>query len=174
MKTKIIILIALFLSNIVAAQSKVGTINSDYLMGLMPEGKIVVEKSKAYAKELDSLFSIKVVEYQKSLEEFKNIDDTLSQELKNLKFSELQKLENDVNQSKQNGNQLIRLKENELMRPLYKKLGEAIAEIAKEYNYTQILTVQGNEFAYIDPNYDITRLVMVKMNLQEPEPASKK
>ena len=37
-------------------------------------------------KELDSLFSIKVVEYQKSLEEFKNIDDSLSQELKNSKI----------------------------------------------------------------------------------------
>ena len=174
MKSKIIILFALLISNIAAAQSKVGTVNSDYLMGLMPEGKIVVERTKAYAEKLDSLFSIKVVEYQKTLEEFKNIDDSTSKELKTLKFSELQKLENEVNQSKQNGNQLMRLKENELMRPLYTKLAEAIAAVAKENNYTQILTVQGNEFAYIDPNFDITGLVMVKMNLQEPEPVSEK
>ena len=51
MKSKIIILIALFLSNIAAAQSKVGTINSDYLMGLMPEGKIVVEQIQSLCRK---------------------------------------------------------------------------------------------------------------------------
>lgn len=61
----------------------------------------------------------------------------------------------------------MRLKENELMKPLYKKLGEAISEVSKENNYTQILTVQGNEFAYIDRNFDITDLVIAKLNINK-------
>ena len=167
MKLKTFFLIAILISNISIAQSKVGTVNSDYVLSIMPEGKKVVELTKVYAERLDSLFSIKVIAYQKKLEEFKSINDTGNQDFKTKKFTELQILETEVNKSKQKGSQLMRLKENELMKPLYKKLGEAISEVSKENNYTQILTVQGNEFAYIDRNFDITDLVIAKLNINK-------
>ena len=167
MKLKTFFLIAILISNISIAQSKVGTVNSDYVLSIMPEGKKVVELTKVYAERLDSLFSIKVIAYQKKLEEFKSINDTVNQDFKTKKFTELQILETEVNKSKQKGSQLMRLKENELMKPLYKKLGEAISEVSKENNYTQILTVQGNEFAYIDRNFDITDLVIAKININK-------
>jgi len=167
MKLKTFFLIAILISNISVAQSKVGTVNSDYVLSIMPEGKKVVELTKVYAERLDSLFSIKVIAYQKKLEEFKSINDTVNQDFKTKKFTELQILETEVNKSKQKGSQLMRLKENELMKPLYKKLGEAISEVSKENNYTQILTVQGNEFAYIDRNFDITDLVIAKLNINK-------
>ncbi len=167
MKLKTFFLIAILISNISIAQSKVGTVNSDYVLSIMPEGKKVVELTKVYAERLDSLFSIKVIAYQKKLEEFKSINDTVNQDFKTKKFTELQILETEVNKSKQKGSQLMRLKENELMKPLYKKLGKAISEVSKENNYTQILTVQGNEFAYIDRNFDITDLVIAKLNINK-------
>mgnify|MGYP001381575164 CR=1 FL=1 len=167
MKLKTFFLIAILISNISIAQSKVGTVNSDYVLSIMPEGKKVVELTKVYAERLDSLFSIKVIAYQKKIEEFKSINDTVNQDFKTKKFTELQILETEVNKSKQKGSQLMRLKENELMKPLYKKLGEAISEVSKENNYTQILTVQGNEFAYIDRNFDITDLVIAKLNINK-------
>ena len=167
MKLKTFFLIAILISNISIAQSKVGTVNSDYVLSIMPEGKKVVELTKDYAERLDSLFSIKVIAYQKKLEEFKSINDTVNQDFKTKKFTELQILETEVSKSKQKGSQLMRLKENELMKPLYKKLGEAISEVSKENNYTQILTVQGNEFAYIDRNFDITDLVIAKLNINK-------
>lgn len=167
MKLKTFFLIAILISNISIAQSKVGTVNSDYVLSIMPEGKKVVELTKVYAERLDSLFSIKVIAYQKKLEEFKSINDTVNQDFKTKKFTELQILETEVSKSKQKGSQLMRLKENELMKPLYKKLGEAISEVSKENNYTQILTVQGNEFAYIDRNFDITDLVIAKLNINK-------
>tara|TARA_B100000795_G_scaffold53074_1_gene34780 strand:+ start:2451 stop:2975 length:525 start_codon:yes stop_codon:yes gene_type:complete len=167
MKLKTFFLITILISNISIAQSKVGTVNSDYVLSIMPEGKKVVELTKVYAERLDSLFSIKVIAYQKKLEEFKSINDTVNQDFKTKKFTELQILETEVNKSKQKGSQLMRLKENELMKPLYKKLGEAISEVSKENNYTQILTVQGNEFAYIDRNFDITDLVIAKLNINK-------
>ena len=167
MKLKTFFLIAILISNISIAQSKVGTVNSDYVLSIMPEGKKVVELTKVYAERLDSLFSIKVIAYQKKIEEFKSINDTVNQDFKTKKFTELQILETEVNKSKQKGSQLMRLKENELMKPLYKKLGKAISEVSKENNYTQILTVQGNEFAYIDRNFDITDLVIAKLNINK-------
>ena len=53
------------------------------------------------------------------------------------------------------------------MRPLYKKTTEIIEEIAKEKGYTQILTVTGNNFAYIDIKHDITKLVLDKLGIKE-------
>ena len=174
MKSKIIILFAILISLSSVAQSKVGTVDSDYVLSLMPEGKTVVKLTKSYAERLDSLFAIKVVAYQKKLEEFKGIDDTLSQEMKTKKFTELQQSESEVNASKQKGTQLMRLKESELMRPLYKKLGDVIAAVAKENSYTQILTIQGNEFAYLDMDFDITQLVMAKLNIEKLAPTPEK
>ena len=56
-----------------------------------------------------------------------------------------------------------------MIKPLYKKLGDAIRAVAKEINYTQILTLQGNEFSYVDSALDITELVMVKLNIEKPK-----
>ena len=64
---------------------------------------------------------------------------------------------------------LMQLKQNELMRPLYKKLSDAIKVVVKEQGYTHILTISGNEFAYVDEKYDITKLVMAKLGVKEPE-----
>jgi len=87
MKLKTFFLIAILISNISIAQSKVGTVNSDYVLSIMPEGKKVVELTKVYAERLDSLFSIKVIAYQKKLEEFKSINDTVNQDFKTKKFT---------------------------------------------------------------------------------------
>jgi outer membrane protein len=174
MKSKIIIVFAILISSITGAQSKVGTVNSDYLLSLMPEGKTVVKLTKEYAERLDSVFALKVTAYQNSLNEFKELPDSLSQYKKTVKLIEIQKLEGEVNQAKQKGTQLMRQKENELMKPLYKKLGDAIGTVAKENNYTQVLTLQGNEFAYVDRKFDITDLVIAKLNIKIPEATEKK
>jgi outer membrane protein len=169
MKSKISILFAILISSIALAQSKVGTVNSDYLLSVMPEGKIVVKLTKGYAERLDSVYALKVTAYQNSLTEFRDLADSISQEAKTVKLIEIQKFEAAVNKAKEAGTQLMRQKENELMRPLYKKLGEAIRAVAIENKYTQVLTLQGNEFAYIDSNFDITELVMVKLNIEKPK-----
>ena len=174
MKSKISILFAILISSISLAQSKVGTVNSDYLLSVMPESKIVVKLTKEYAERLDSVFALKVTAYKNSLNEFRDFADSISQDTKTLKLIEIQKFEAEVNQAKEAGTQLMRQKENELMKPLYKKLGDAIRAVAKENNYTQILTLQGNEFAYVDSAFDITELVMVKLNIEKPKATTEK
>jgi outer membrane protein len=78
-------------------------------------------------------------------------------------------MEADIKKYQQNGNQLMKLKRDELMRPLYKKLNNAIKQVSKENKYTQVLTVTGNQFAFIDNNFDITTLVITKLGITVPE-----
>ncbi len=55
------------------------------------------------------------------------------------------------------------------MRPLYNKLSEAIRDVSKANNFTQVLTITGNQFAYVDDKFDITKLVIDKLGIKNPE-----
>lgn len=169
MKSKISILACILFTAIITAQTKVGTINSDYIIGLMPETKIVVQRAQEYGAKLDSSFSIKLKDFQDKVEKYKKEEKEMGELMKKTKLNELGVLENDIKKYQNNGSKLMQLKRNELMRPLYKKLNEAISAIAKAEGYTQILTSNGNQFAYIDDKYDITKLVMDKLGIKESE-----
>ncbi len=163
------ICIALFTTTSIA-QSKVGTIDSEYIINLMPETKLALKKSQAYGIKLDSSFSIKLKEYQTEAETFKKNEKKLGILAKQGDLQELTEMEADIKKYQENGNKLMQLKKNELMRPLYKKIGDAISTVAKSGGYTQILTITGNEFVYIDNEFDITELVIKNLGIEIPEP----
>ncbi|WP_175335408.1 OmpH family outer membrane protein [Polaribacter reichenbachii] len=169
MKLKITVLFIAFISTLSIAQTKTGTINSDYIINIMPEAKIVIKKTQEYGTKLDSSFSIKMKEFQDKVADYKEKEKEMGDLMKKTVLKELSGLEQNINQYQANGKKLMQLKQNELMRPLYKKLSDAIKVVVKENGYTHILTVAGNEFAYVDEKYDITKLVMAKLGVKEPE-----
>ncbi|WP_299016577.1 OmpH family outer membrane protein [uncultured Polaribacter sp.] len=169
MKQKIFILIALAINTITLAQTKVGTVDNDYILNLMPEGKTVIKLTQKYGAKLDSSFNIKLNELKLKIEDYKLKEKEMGDLEKKVTQKELTELDKEVQQYKKNGNTLMGLKQEELMRPLYKKLGKAIEEISKENGYSQILTVKGNQFAYLDPKFDITKLVLKRLGIKEPE-----
>lgn len=173
MKSKIFLAILLTLGYYSFAQTKVGTVDSDYIVNLMPQTKKAIERSRLYGAKLDTTFNAKVTTYKTKIEAFKKAEKTLTTEDRKTKINELAGLEQDIKKYQQNGNALMQLRKSELMRPIYKKVGEIISEVAKANGYTQILTLKGNEFAYIDPKFDITKLVMDRLGLKEPENSKK-
>lgn len=169
MKPKLTLLFIALISTFTIAQTKTGTIDSDYIINLMPEAKTVVKMAQNYGKKLDSSFSIKMNDYQKRVADFREKEKEMGELMKKTLIKELTALEQDIKKYQNNGNQLMQLKQNELMRPLYKKLNDAIEKVVKANGYTHILTSTGNQFGYIDPNYDITKLVMAELGVKEPE-----
>ena len=165
MKSTIATIVLILTSLLATGQTKVGTVNSELIVGLLPEMKKVVADLDLYAKELDSSYQIKV---QEKIADFQNLGD-VSDKFKKIKLDEISELEQKLQQSQQNGNQLIQLKRNELLRPLYKKVGDAITVIAQADGYTQILTTSGIEFAYADEKFDLTQKVMDKLGVKLPE-----
>jgi outer membrane protein len=168
MKSKILIFIFLFTAIFSNAQSKVGSIDSQLIIVLMPENEKVISLLNRYIVRLDSSFQKKVKNYTGKIDAFKKLDKDISDNYKKVKVDEIKKLDEELKQTKLNSEKLIQLKREELMRPLYKKVSNLIAETAKENSYTQILTSSGNEFAYLDEKYDITKLVMDKLGLKMP------
>lgn len=169
MKLKIIVLFITLITSSITAQNKVGTINEDKIINLMPEAKTVVKMAQEYGAKLDSSFSIKLKDFQERLDKFRKEEKEMGELMKKTVMKELADLEQEVKRYQDNGNKLMQLKQQELMRPLYKKLNDVITEIAKKEGYSQILTTTGNQFAYIDEKFDITKLVMDKLGIKEPE-----
>lgn len=167
MKSKLIVIIALVISSITIAQSKVGTVNSEYIVGKMPQMKQVIERVNNYGKKLDSTFNVKAQDYKTKVESFKTSQPTLSEADKKTKINELAALEQEMAQFRKNGAAMIKLRRDDFLRPLYVKVGELISEIAKADGYTQVLTTSGNEFAFIDDRFDITKKVLDKLGITE-------
>lgn len=153
-----------------AQTSKVGTIDTDYILSKMPEMAQTQDSLNAYREKLGSQLAEKAANYEKVLNAARAEFDSLSNEGKQAKQAELASLENDVNNFRRNGAQLIELKQDQLMGPLYQKIGENVATVAKQLGYTQILNISNNNgIAYIDPEFDISQKVLVMMGISLKE-----
>jgi outer membrane protein len=169
MKLKITIVFIAFISTISIAQTKVGTIDNDYIISIMPEAKTVISLTQAYGTKLDSSFTIKVNDFKVKVEDYELKEKEMGALEKKIIQQELSALEEDIKQYQKNGNTLMGLKKDELMRPLYNRLNTAIAAVSKEKGYTQVFTLAGNQFAYIDSAFDITDLVISNLGIIVPE-----
>lgn len=168
MKTKITLIIAtFFICFTTIAQTKVGTVDRDIIISKLPQLKAVQDRISKYGARLDSINKTKITKHDASVKAFNDNIKTLSEDDKKAKFTEISKLKQEITQFQQNGTTMMQLRRNDFMRPLYQKVNQVIQEIAKEKGYTQILTVTGNNFAYLDTNHDITKLVLAKLGIKE-------
>ncbi|GHC59619.1 OmpH family outer membrane protein [Ulvibacter litoralis] len=161
-------LLFLFLSITSFAQSKVGTVDIDYILSKMPELSSVQAEIETYGKGLDVDLNKKVDAYKALIETYKASEASLSEDQKKQKQQELVTAETDLNKFQQNGNQLINIKRDELLRPLYSKIGESLEKISKAENFTQVFQID-NSIVYIDPTLDITIKILKDLGIEVKE-----
>jgi outer membrane protein len=165
-KTILIALVSLFSVTAFAQTTKVGTVDTDYTLSRMPELTPAQDSLNAYKEKLGKQLAEKSANYDKILQSAQTTFETMTEAEKKAKQEELAGLENDLTSFRRNGAQLIEFKQNDLLRPLYQKISENVATVAKQLGYTQILNIGDNSnLAYIDPTYDITTLVLVNMGI---------
>jgi len=146
------------------SQSKVGTINTDIILSQMPELEGVEKEMKKYGTELDQKLRDKYTNYQKLVSEFSEEEKEMNDVIKKFKQNELADLEQDIQNMQQNSQQQMRTKQEELLKPLYTKIGNALEVIVEDENFTQIFN-EGNNLVYISPEYDVTEKVMKLLGL---------
>ena len=160
----------LLFTSITSAQSKVGTIDVDYIISQMPQIEAFQKELKTYGETLDSQLKEKMANYQSKLNEYNTNVDSFSETQLEEKQTEIFEMEEDITKFRQNGVQLMRIKEDELKRPLYQKIAEAMDIIAKEQQYTQIFnTSQDGNLVYLDPAFDITNAVLSQLGIEVKE-----
>jgi len=149
----------------VLAQSKVGTIDSDFILSKMPELTKIQEELKSYSTKLEEELKTKVDGYQVKLKAYQDALATMTEPMKQTKQEEIITLEDDIAKFRQNGSQLVQIEKNRLLQPLYQKIGTTLKEIAKQEGYTQVLTITSSGLAYMDPKLDLTNTVMSKLGI---------
>lgn len=163
---KVIFPILIFLISLdVVGQSKVGTVDTDYVLSKMPEFTKVQEDLKAYSTKLEDELKSKVEDYQAKIKSYQEGLAEMTDPMKKLKQDEIIALEQDITQYRQNAAQLVPIEQNRLLQPLYKKIGELLEQVAKESGYTQIINVNNSGLAYLDPNYDLTNILLTKLGI---------
>lgn len=166
--TKLLKIAFLFLCVTGFAQSKVGTIDVDYIISQMPELSSVQKQIEDYGNGLDSNLLKKIAEYQTAIDKYKTDEVSLTINQKKGRQDSIIAMENDIQKFQQNGNQLIVLKQEEYLKPLYEKIGIALEKIAKAEGYTQVL-MRNNDVVYIDSRYDLTLAVLKELGIEIKE-----
>lgn len=165
-KMILIAFVALFTVTTYAQTTKVGTVDADYILSKMPELTGAQENLKVYNLDLEKQLKEKLDTYDTVYKAAETGFGTMSDTEKAAKQQELAGMESDITKFRNNGTQLVQLKQGEVLQPLYKKIGDTVAIVAKELGYTQVLNIgNNNNLAYIDPAHDITLKVLAKMGI---------
>lgn len=164
---KHIIWIALLTLSLTAfAQTKVGTVNNEYILSQMPEIVEVEEKLKVYSAQLDSTIQAKYQDYQVVVEEYNQKEqEGMNEVMKKIKQKEIIDLEEDLKKLQQNSSKMLQIQQEEYLRPLYTKIGTALEAIVKEEGFTQIFD-ENNSIIYIDPKFDLTLKVLDRLGIE--------
>jgi outer membrane protein len=156
--------------NTVFAQSKIGYIEYEKVLYLMPE----VDGVKAKLEETQKGYELNIEAMKKEMADIENLlqnTPNIDEMIKESKYRRYQSLQQEIQQFAYQAQEKIQAKEVELMKPLYDKLDAAIKEVALAKGYDFILT-DGNAGGYVvvyskNESDNITKAVMEKLGIKE-------
>lgn len=167
---KISLVFGLLLFTLIAnAQTKVGTIDVDYIISKMPEITKVNQGMEAYNSKLQDQMKADIATHDSLVKNYQDNSANFTADEKKDKENAIIDLEKDLQNFRQKASVMMQMKRNELSQPLYQKIDKAMQEVIQEEGYTQILHTGGNSVAYADERYDITEKVMNKLGIKVEE-----
>ncbi len=153
------------------AQTKIGHINSQELLALMPETDSAQKQLEKLAKEHELALEEMSVEFNKKYEDFINkVNDTgnpMSDLVRASKEAELQEMQQRTQAFQQQAERDIQQKRMTLFQPIQEKAINAVNEVAAEQKFTYILDSGMGVVVYSAPDaQDILPLVKKKLGLE--------
>ncbi len=146
------------------AQNKTGTVDVEFILSKMPEITAVQDGVNTYGKALDADLATKMKAYTDLIDTYKAGEASFTEPMKQTKQEEILAMEDDIKKFQQNAIKLAGIKRDELLRPLYTKIGASLEKIAKADNYSQIFQLN-NQVVYFDDAYDLTLKVVADMGI---------
>lgn len=158
----------LFIGSLSANAQKIGYVDGEALVSLLPETKIVQEKINKYTQDTIA------VEYNKMLKEYQEKDSVLKKttvpSVRQVLEKDLGELANTLQNWNQIGGQAVQAKQAQLLAPLYEKVRKAIQDVAKEKGYTYVLSP--DVMIVSPPSDDLTPAVAAKLGVKLPAPGA--
>jgi outer membrane protein len=151
----------------VSAQTnaKLGYIDSNKLIELMPGRDTIQQNLQVYQKELENTIKAMYAEYQGKIQDYQTNMAGMSEIIKKTKEKEIVDLESRIKEFEQNADYDLQGKQQELFAPLLEKARNAIKAVADENGYTYIFDASVGVLLYFEKGDDVLPLVKVKLGL---------
>ncbi|MBN8651150.1 MAG: OmpH family outer membrane protein [Cytophagales bacterium] len=157
---------------------KIGYADWNSIFGQMPEYKQIENELKTHGTQLENQLKAKTTEFETKLRAYQSMPATTPDAIKADKERELQALQESIQKFQQDAQNSLENKRQALMDPVFKKVGKAIEDTAKENGYSFIINPQsmstGEDIVlYSDDKYNISNLVLKKLGVT-PKPEATK
>ena len=161
-------MIALLPLGAMAQSLKIGHVNSQEIIALMPE----VETMNTQMKEAQDAWEKELLksreEYYAKIKAFQDAQATMTESIKQARQSELADMEQRISNLNQAATDDLQKKNQELVAPILDKVKKAMNDVAAENNFTYVFDTTTQTIVYMGPSAnDITPLVKKKLNLKE-------
>jgi outer membrane protein len=169
-KITILLLLAITALSSQGYGQKIGYINTQEVLQLMPETVVANNELATLASSLDEQDSLLNAEYQNKVADFQKDQQNkeISESILLMKYNQITDLEKRIEQFKQTAQQELVEKQNKLIKPLVEKINNAISEVAKENNYAYVLDNSTGAILFAANEKDnILPLVKVKLGITE-------
>jgi outer membrane protein len=163
-----------FISQAQTATTKVGYADVDYIFSQMPEQKQIDADLKSLQSQLKNQIDTKYQDFQKKLADYQANLNTMIDAVRANTERELQQMQQNIEKLQQDAQTTVQTKNTQLMEPVFKKVGKAIEDVAKENGYTFILSQQIGGLDVVlwgDEKMDVSDLVLKKLGVT-PKPAT--
>ncbi len=172
-KLKVLIVVAVMLmAGSASAQMKIGYINLDNMVVLMPETKKIIDTllPKFQVDSLNPQLNYYISEYTRkdSLLKADSGLNKLPKQVKDQMANEMQEYLNVVQNWQSYVEQVLEAKRDQLLAPVYNKVYDAVKAVAKEKGYTHVLA---KESLLVAPDADdLITPVAAKLKVTLPKP----
>jgi len=146
--------------------AKLGYIDSNELLEMMPGKDSIQNVLKDYGKSLENQLQTMYAEYQTKVQDYQTNSGTLSDIIRQTKEKELADLETRIQTFQQQADTDLQDKQVKLLQPLLDKAKNAITAVAKENGYTYIFDVGTGAFLFYEKGDNILPLVKAKLGLK--------
>ena len=144
---------------------KLGHINVQELISLMPERDIAFNELQKYAKELESQLISMESEFNAMVEEYTTNESSYDDLKKNDKLVEIENLKQRILTFQQSAQNELQKKELELLRPIEEKAQNAINTVAEKGKYSYILDSSLGVLLYYKDSDDVLEKVKKELDL---------
>lgn len=169
MKFKNLFIAVLCVLPLCAIAQEFGYINRAEVFQAMAETKEAIAKMEQLAKNYESELLIMQEEYQKKGSEFVAQRDSLPESIKVRRMTEIQDLEQRIQDFYQNSQSDMQKKEQELILPINEKLSAVVKTVGDEQNLVCIFDISSNSgimYWSTAKCKDVTPLVRAKLGIK--------
>ncbi len=150
-------------------QQKIGHIDAEKLLQMMPETKLAQEQIETYGRQLEKDMTDMEAELELKIQQFRRDDAMMTNLSRETRTREIQELQARIQEYGMKAQEELQNKQVELLTPIIEKATNAVKEVADEGKYSYILDSSQSKAVviYQENGDDILEKVKKKLGITE-------